>query len=279
MQINGWAADRFGPKIVMMVAIVCLTGFIFLSVFATSLPMLVVAEVLCGIPWGIFQTLTTAYASEVCPIQLRGYLTAYVNLCWGVGILLSSGVVTATLKIDGDWSESSRLIWTCTCVSNDLTSLGWRLPFVLQWIWVIPLFIIVYFAPPSPWWLVRQSRLSEAEASIKRLTNPDYFSDQDAKNAVAMMVHTTELERQVSEGTTYLDCFRKTDRRRTEIVMMVFAMQLLSGENLIGQGVQFLVQAGISTDLSFDLNMVLNSMFIIGTIFSWGRESSSFIDT
>jgi SP family general alpha glucoside:H+ symporter-like MFS transporter len=32
----------------------------------------------------VFQTLTTAYASEVCPIQLRGYLTAYVNMCWGV---------------------------------------------------------------------------------------------------------------------------------------------------------------------------------------------------
>ncbi len=55
--------------------------------------------------WGVFQTLTTAYASEVCPIQLRGYLTAYVNLCWGVGILLSSGVVKATLPIAGDWSE------------------------------------------------------------------------------------------------------------------------------------------------------------------------------
>ena len=53
--------------------------------------------------------------------------------------------------------------------------------------------------------------------------------------------------------------------------MMVFAMQLLSGENLIGQGVQFLQQAGISTATSFDLNMVLNSMFIIGTIFSWMR--------
>lgn len=51
---------------------------------------------------------------------------------------------------------------------------------------------------------------------------------------------------------------------------MVFAMQLLSGENLIGQGVQFLQQAGISTATSFDLNMVLNSMFIIGTICSWG---------
>lgn len=52
--------------------------------------------------------------------------------------------------------------------------------------------------------------------------------------------------------------------------MMVFAMQLLSGQNLIGQGVQFLQTAGISTNLAFSLNMVLNSMFIIGTIFSWG---------
>jgi MFS transporter, SP family, general alpha glucoside:H+ symporter len=55
---------------------------------------------------------------------------------------------------------------------------------------------------------------------------------------------------------------------------MTFAMQLLSGENLIGQGVQFLQQAGIATKLSFDLNMVLNSMFIIGTIFSWGCKSA-----
>jgi MFS family permease len=102
--VNGWAADRFGPKIVMMISIVALTGFIFIMVFAKSLTMLVIGEVFCGIPWGVFQTLTTAYASEVCPIQLRGYLTAYVNLCWGVGILLSSGVVKATLNIQSDWS-------------------------------------------------------------------------------------------------------------------------------------------------------------------------------
>jgi len=51
--------------------------------------------------------------------------------------------------------------------------------------------------------------------------------------------------------------------------MMVFAGQLLSGENLIGQGVQFLEVAGISTQTAFSLNMVLNSMFIIGTIVSW----------
>jgi SP family general alpha glucoside:H+ symporter-like MFS transporter len=44
----------------MMVSTVALTGFIFIMVFAESLSMLVIAEVFCGIPWGVFQTLTTA---------------------------------------------------------------------------------------------------------------------------------------------------------------------------------------------------------------------------
>lgn len=58
-KVNGWAADKYGPKIVMMVSIVALTGFIFIMVFANSLPMLVAGQVLCGIPWGVFQTLVS----------------------------------------------------------------------------------------------------------------------------------------------------------------------------------------------------------------------------
>ncbi|KZV93750.1 putative MFS alpha-glucoside transporter [Exidia glandulosa HHB12029] len=247
--VNGWAADRYGPKVVMISALVALTGFIFIPVFAESLSTLVVGEVLCGISWGVYQTLTTAYASEVCPIQLRGYLTAYVNLCWGVGILISSGVVKATLNIESDWS--------------------WRLPFVVQWVWVVPLFLIFFFAPPSPWWLVRKGRLEEAEQAVKRLTNPERVSEEEIRNTVSMMVHTNELEKAESSGTSYIDCFRRTDLRRTEIVIMVFAMQLLSGQNLIGQGVQFFVTAGMDTANVFSLNMVLNAMFIIGTLVSW----------
>lgn len=176
-----------------------------------------------------------------------------MNLCWGVGILLSSGVVKACLPIASDWS--------------------WRIPFIVQWVWIPPLFAIVWFAPPSPWWLVRKGRFEEAKQAVRRLTNPDLVSETECSNSVAMMQHTTELEIQAAFGTSYIDCFRGIDRRRTEIVMMTFAMQLLSGQNLIGQGIQFLQTAGISTDLSFSLNMVLNSMFVIGTICSWGCKS------
>jgi hypothetical protein len=31
---------------------------------------------------GVFQTITPSYAAEVVPMELRPYLTSYVNLCW-----------------------------------------------------------------------------------------------------------------------------------------------------------------------------------------------------
>ncbi|KAJ6518515.1 trehalose transport-related protein [Mycena vulgaris] len=249
LMINGWASERFGPRRTYIISMVGMIISIFGPVFSQSLEALVASEIVCGLFWGVFQTLTTAYASEVCPIVLRHYLTAYINMCWGIGIFLSSGVVRATLTINSDW--------------------GWRLPFVIQWVWPIPLIIGAYFAPESPWWLVRQGRHEEAEKSVGRLTNPDYFSKEDAKKSVANMIHTTAIEREMQEGTSYLQCFSGIDLRRTEIAMMVFAIQLLSGENLIGQGVQFFIQAGLGTVAAFDVNLALNSMFIIGTVASW----------
>lgn len=92
------------------------------------------------------------------------------------------------------------------------------MPFIIQWVWIPPLLLIVFFCPTSPWWLVRQGRLEDAMVNIKRLTNSELYSDEDAKNTVAMMVHTNELEKQATTGVTYIDCFRGIDRRRTEIV-------------------------------------------------------------
>lgn len=61
---------------------VVMVGAVFLPVFATGLPMLTAGVFICGIPWGVFQTLTTAYAAEICPLPLRAHLTSFVNICW-----------------------------------------------------------------------------------------------------------------------------------------------------------------------------------------------------
>jgi SP family general alpha glucoside:H+ symporter-like MFS transporter len=177
---------------------------------------------------GAFQTLTTAYASEVCPVALRAYLCTYVNLCWVMGQFIASGVVRALLSRNDQWAYRSATWSLCMCSANVIL----RIPFAIQWVWPVPILIGCIFAPESPWWLVRKGRLEEAKTQLLRLTTRGDRTF-DADSTIAMMQHTNELEKSVSEGTSYLDCFRGCDLRRTEIVCLTWVVQALCGSTFM----------------------------------------------
>jgi SP family general alpha glucoside:H+ symporter-like MFS transporter len=80
--LNGYVSERFGFRKTMLASLALITVLIFIPFFAPSIKVLQVGQVLMGIPWGVFQTLTTSYAAEVTPTHLRAYLTTFVNLCW-----------------------------------------------------------------------------------------------------------------------------------------------------------------------------------------------------
>lgn len=80
--LAGYVTERFGFRKTMLGALALTTVLIFIPFFAPTIEVLQAGQVLMGIPWGIFQSITTAYAVEVTPIHLRAYLTTYVNLCW-----------------------------------------------------------------------------------------------------------------------------------------------------------------------------------------------------
>jgi hypothetical protein len=68
-----------------------------------------------------------SYASEVTPVALRGYLTTYVNLCWVIGQFIAAGVLLGVQDRTDQWA--------------------YKIPFAIQWIWPVPLFILATFAP------------------------------------------------------------------------------------------------------------------------------------
>jgi SP family general alpha glucoside:H+ symporter-like MFS transporter len=73
-----WGAflvDRFGYKISIVGNLFVLVPIIGLVTYAPNKGALLAGEILCGVPWGVFSTLAEAYASEICPQSLRGYLT------------------------------------------------------------------------------------------------------------------------------------------------------------------------------------------------------------
>lgn len=63
--INGIVSERIGYRYTVLGCLVLITGFTAIFFTAENVETLLVAEILCGIPWGVFQTLTVTYASEV----------------------------------------------------------------------------------------------------------------------------------------------------------------------------------------------------------------------
>ncbi|PCG90701.1 Major facilitator superfamily domain, general substrate transporter [Penicillium occitanis (nom. inval.)] len=76
---NGIISERFGYRKTMMYSLVATVGFIFILFFAQNVQTLLVGEILMGIPLGVYQTLSVTYASEVCPVSLRAYLTTVLK--------------------------------------------------------------------------------------------------------------------------------------------------------------------------------------------------------
>ncbi|KAI0809543.1 general alpha-glucoside permease [Xylaria sp. FL0064] len=249
LQIAGVVSERWGYRWTIMGALVAVTGFIFFPFFAGNLTIFLVGELFQGMAWGVFQTMTTAYAAEVCPVPLRHYLTAYVNLCWIIGQFISSGVLVGL--------ESRTDVW------------GYKIPFAIQWIWPIPIAIGTFLAPESPWWCIRYGKKDRAEESLKRLARTSGFSQREADATLALMVYTDEMEKQVATGTTYRDCFKGANLRRTEIVCMTWLAQTLSGTALGGLSTFFYQQAGISDSDSFKLSWGKDAINFVGTVTSW----------
>ncbi|KAJ4309160.1 hypothetical protein N0V84_011666 [Fusarium piperis] len=246
---NGIIADRFGYRKTLIGALIGCIAFIFIIFFSETLVQLLIGEILIGIPWGVFQTLTTTYAAEVCPTHLRAYLTTYVNLCWVMGQFIASGVLRAMLSRDDKW--------------------GYKIPFALQWIWPVPLIIGIWLAPESPWWLVRRGRIEEAKHSLQRLTVRNRNADFKPDETISMMIHTNEMEKEAQAGTTYLDLFKGVSLRRTEIVCVTWMIQTLCGSTFMGYSTYFYQQAGMAVENSFSMSLGQYAIGAVGTAFSW----------
>jgi hypothetical protein len=150
--------------------------------------------------------------------------SSYVNACWVLGQLLASIGLRATMSAETEWS--------------------YRIPIALQWIFPLPILVAVYFAPESPWWLIRQSSFDAAKHNLRRLRSKLAHIDEEAfeeslDKSLQDMHETNEKERNAQSGTRYIDCFKGTDRRRTEIACMCWIIQTLCGSTFMGFSTYF----------------------------------------
>ncbi|KAI1851754.1 hypothetical protein JX266_003216 [Neoarthrinium moseri] len=243
--ISAYPMDKFGRKYTFAACVVLTASLVFIQFFARSLEVLLVGELLGGLVLGCYVVIAPAYASEVCPLALRGHLTSFTNLCFVMGQLLANGVTAGTSKLQDHWAYS--------------------IPFALQWFWVAIILPGMLFVPESPWWLARKGRVEEAERSLIRLSSKNV----NAAATLAVIMETDRLEQEIEAGSSYLDCFRAVNWRRTEISIGVYSTQVLSGIYLINYGTYFFQQAGLATEDAFYMSIGFLAVGFVGTIGAW----------
>ncbi|KAM4060973.1 major facilitator superfamily protein [Hirsutella rhossiliensis] len=237
--------EWFGRKRTFAACVVGTAGLVCIQFFARAIGVLVVGELLAGLVLGVFVVIAPTYGSEVCPTAIRGHLTSYIELCFVLGQLVANGVTVGTQHMRTHWAYS--------------------LPFALQWFWAAIIIPGLFFAPESPWWLVRRARLDDAQESLRRLASPDV----DVAATLAFIVETNRLELELEAGSTYRDCFRRVNLRRTEISSGVYCAQVLSGIYLISYGTYFFQQAGLPTDQAFNMSVAFLGIGFLGVLVSW----------
>ncbi|RYN71625.1 hypothetical protein AA0117_g9444 [Alternaria alternata] len=241
----GYPMEWYGRKRTFNACVIAVAGLVFIQFFARSLPVLLAGELLAGLVLGTFVVIAPVYASEVSPLAMRSVSTSYVNLCFVTGQLLGNGVAAATQHLQSHWAYS--------------------IPFATQWFWVLVILPGMFFAPESPWWLVRQNRLEDAENSLRRLASDKV----NVKAVLAQIIETDRLETDMEAGSSYADVFKKVNWRRTEIAIGVYSTQVLCGVYLINYGTYFFTLAGLETAQAFNMGIGFMAIGWVSVLLSW----------
>lgn len=86
--ITSWIGYRWAT----IGGLMFLNGFIFIFYFGNSQGQFLAAQILEGIPWGIFIANAPAYCAEIVPMRLRAPATQMLQLFWAVGSIIVGGI-------------------------------------------------------------------------------------------------------------------------------------------------------------------------------------------
>ena len=188
----GRFADKYGRRALLIVSSVLFIISAWGSGIATSSFEFVIYRVLGGLAVGAASVMAPAYISEVSPARYRGMLTSIQQ------IAIISGLFAAFLSnymLAGEAAGSTNTLW--------LNFEAWRWMF---WIELIPatlFFVMLWFIPESPRFLVSSNKTERAHRVLTRLLGDDAATHKlnEIKQSLADD-HRPQLKDLIDNNTT-----------------------------------------------------------------------------
>ncbi|KAL6884703.1 maltose permease MAL31 [Trichoderma evansii] len=236
-------ADLIGRKLTLICALVVSFAAISLEFAATTNPVFFGGKFLNGFAIGTIQAVMTSYIGEITPLAWRGIFTVCIGVAFGLGPLVAFIVVNFTGDLNSRWAY--RVVFCCQFGFAAIST------------------ILVPFMPESPWWLVSKGRREQA---LKNLNKLGYKGEMGVTRLAAIELTLEEIKAE-TEGVTYIECFRRSNLRRTMISIGPLIVQVLTGITFVaGYFTYYLQLAGYSTQESFRIQIAQPVLSIIGNL-------------
>lgn len=168
--LSGLTADRFGRKRLLILA-----GFMFtLSAIWTALSMTfggyTAARIIGGVGIGLASNLSPMYIAEISPAAFRGRFVSINQLTIVIGVL---GAQVVNLLLARSHPLGADASYTDILQGWHGQS-GWRWMFGAETVPAALFFLLMFFIPESPRWLIKYGQQGRAEKILARIGGPDY---------------------------------------------------------------------------------------------------------
>lgn len=259
---------------------------------ASAKGVLLAGKMINGVAIGGLLAVGTTYASEVsdlnypalaCSNNHRFLLHASETSLW-VASLSSWWLQKQLLWVSYDLSSpnSSLLHFELSSPCNGSLPYSQSLPsYLFLSRFKTLLFLHSANCNRSPSYLVVRGKLDAARQSLARLYGQDNSIDARLAHLQSGIRHEMEL----SKGTSYLDCFKRTDLERTLTAILITMGTGLVGSAFLAQNIYFLILTGLNAIHAFDINIGGFALALLLMPFTWyygdrfGRRSIYLVGT
>jgi SP family sugar:H+ symporter-like MFS transporter len=256
--IAGPLGTRFGQKYGLTVcACVSIIGSV-IQASSSSLGGLLPGRLFVGAGIGMANNFILVYQSEVAPRKLRAVFLAVFAVFVALGQFVGTCVNQGTYNIPNAWC--------------------YRIPLLTQLLFPVIFLSMVWYLPQSPRFLVSRGRVEEAYVAYRQLHGDSDAAKLLREKEMREIIAFVEFEKETRESTSYLDCFRGTDCRRTVIAVGLMTCQLWAGRDFLGSyGTYFFSVAGVenpfATSIILGMSTLVSTVVAIPLVYFVGRRA------